>query len=208
MIESYEQLRELTRLQAELIRDGRIVEALAVGEQWDLVAASLPEQPPVEALPLLEEATGRHRRERRCDRRLRRGRARARVPARPARSPGDRVVRAGLIRLNSVHARPINGLPQGRGDGRNHGRKLFGNGGTRPVGLFDTTQIALSEALAGASQRQQLLANNLANADTPGLQALGCELPGDARERARHRATTARSSSRSSSSRRRIPRAR
>jgi hypothetical protein len=56
MIESYEQLRELTRLQAELIRDGRIVEALAVGEQWDLVAASLPEQPPVEALPLLEEA--------------------------------------------------------------------------------------------------------------------------------------------------------
>lgn len=52
----YEHLRELTRLQAELIRDGRFVEASAVGEQWDAVAASLPEQPPVEALPLLEEA--------------------------------------------------------------------------------------------------------------------------------------------------------
>jgi len=38
------------------------------------------------------------------------------------------------------------------------------------VGLFDTTQIALERALSGASQRQQLLANNLANADTPGFK--------------------------------------
>jgi hypothetical protein len=52
----YERLRELTRLQAELIGTGRLVEAIAIGEQWDIVAASLPEQPPVEALPLLEEA--------------------------------------------------------------------------------------------------------------------------------------------------------
>jgi hypothetical protein len=56
MIDGYERLRELTRLQAELIGDGRLVEAIAVGEQWDLVAASLPEQPPSEALPLLEES--------------------------------------------------------------------------------------------------------------------------------------------------------
>jgi flagellar basal-body rod protein FlgB len=35
------------------------------------------------------------------------------------------------------------------------------------VGLFDTTQITLQQALAGSAQRQQLLANNLANADTP-----------------------------------------
>lgn len=38
------------------------------------------------------------------------------------------------------------------------------------MGLFDTTQIALQEALAGSAQRQQLLANNLANADTPGFK--------------------------------------
>jgi hypothetical protein len=56
MIEGYEHLRELTRLQSELIGNGCVVEAIAVGEQWDTVAASLPEQPPVEALPLLEEA--------------------------------------------------------------------------------------------------------------------------------------------------------
>lgn len=38
------------------------------------------------------------------------------------------------------------------------------------MGLFDTTQIALERALAGSAQRQQLLANNLANADTPGFK--------------------------------------
>jgi len=38
------------------------------------------------------------------------------------------------------------------------------------VGLFDVTQIALEQALAGSAQRQQLLANNLANADTPGFK--------------------------------------
>jgi flagellar basal-body rod protein FlgB len=38
------------------------------------------------------------------------------------------------------------------------------------VGLFDVTQIALERALTGAAQRQQLLANNLANADTPGFK--------------------------------------
>jgi flagellar basal-body rod protein FlgB len=38
------------------------------------------------------------------------------------------------------------------------------------VGLFDVTQIALERALSGAAQRQQILANNLANADTPGFK--------------------------------------
>lgn len=38
------------------------------------------------------------------------------------------------------------------------------------MGLFDVTQIALERALSGSAQRQQLLANNLANADTPGFK--------------------------------------
>lgn len=38
------------------------------------------------------------------------------------------------------------------------------------MGLFDVTQIALERALAGAAQRQQIVANNLANADTPGFK--------------------------------------
>jgi len=36
--------------------------------------------------------------------------------------------------------------------------------------LFDTTQAALEATIAGASQRQQALASNLANANTPGYQ--------------------------------------
>ena len=42
-------------------------------------------------------------------------------------------------------------------------------GRIRPV-LFDTTQAALEATIAGASQRQQALASNLANANTPGYQ--------------------------------------
>jgi len=38
------------------------------------------------------------------------------------------------------------------------------------VDLFDRTQIALEQALAGASARQQALAHNLANANTPGFR--------------------------------------
>ena len=34
--------------------------------------------------------------------------------------------------------------------------------------LFDTTQLGLERAIAGAAQRQSLLASNLANANTPG----------------------------------------
>ncbi len=36
--------------------------------------------------------------------------------------------------------------------------------------LFDTTQLALHRALAGTSVRQATIANNLANANTPGYQ--------------------------------------
>jgi flagellar basal-body rod protein FlgB len=38
------------------------------------------------------------------------------------------------------------------------------------MSLFDTTQIALERALSGASLRQDALANNLANVNTPGYQ--------------------------------------
>jgi flagellar basal-body rod protein FlgB len=36
--------------------------------------------------------------------------------------------------------------------------------------LFDTTQIALERAISGAAQRNEALASNLANANTPGYQ--------------------------------------
>ena len=36
--------------------------------------------------------------------------------------------------------------------------------------LFDNTELGLQSAISGASLRQQLLSNNLANAETPGYQ--------------------------------------
>ena len=36
--------------------------------------------------------------------------------------------------------------------------------------LFDNTQLALERAISGASMRQEVLANNLANAETPGFK--------------------------------------
>lgn len=38
------------------------------------------------------------------------------------------------------------------------------------MSLFDSTQLALQSALRGASLRQELLTNNLANINTPGYQ--------------------------------------
>ncbi|MBB4661013.1 flagellar basal body rod protein FlgB [Conexibacter arvalis] len=38
------------------------------------------------------------------------------------------------------------------------------------MSLFDSTQLALETALRGASMRQELLTNNLANINTPGYQ--------------------------------------
>jgi flagellar basal-body rod protein FlgB len=39
-----------------------------------------------------------------------------------------------------------------------------------PVSLFDNTQLGLERAIEGAGMRQQILANNLANAETPGFR--------------------------------------
>jgi flagellar basal-body rod protein FlgB len=39
------------------------------------------------------------------------------------------------------------------------------------MGLMDTTDLLIQRALDGASLRQQVLTNNLANADTPGFKA-------------------------------------
>jgi flagellar basal-body rod protein FlgB len=36
--------------------------------------------------------------------------------------------------------------------------------------IFDTTQLALSAAMSGAAQRQNALADNIANVDTPGYR--------------------------------------
>jgi flagellar basal-body rod protein FlgB len=38
------------------------------------------------------------------------------------------------------------------------------------LNLFDTTQLGLERAVAGASMRQATLAGNIANANTPGYQ--------------------------------------
>ena len=44
--------------------------------------------------------------------------------------------------------------------------------------LIDTTQLALEQAMAGASRRQTALANNLANAETPGYQRVDVDFHG------------------------------
>ena len=36
--------------------------------------------------------------------------------------------------------------------------------------IFDNTQLALERAISGAALRQEVLANNLANAETPGFR--------------------------------------
>jgi flagellar basal-body rod protein FlgB len=38
------------------------------------------------------------------------------------------------------------------------------------VTLFDNTQLALHRAISGAAMRQEVLANNIANAETPGFR--------------------------------------
>ena len=44
--------------------------------------------------------------------------------------------------------------------------------------LFDTTQLALQGVIAGAAQRHDALAANLANADTPGYQRVDVDFHG------------------------------
>src|SRR5690242_17858413 len=41
-----------------------------------------------------------------------------------------------------------------------------------PVTLIDNTQLGLERAISGASLRQSVLANNLANAETPGYRRM------------------------------------
>jgi hypothetical protein len=55
-VTGYEQLLELTRRQRALIDAGRWPEAAALGNRWQELVDSLPEQAPEEARPLLEEA--------------------------------------------------------------------------------------------------------------------------------------------------------
>ena len=38
------------------------------------------------------------------------------------------------------------------------------------MSLFDNTQLGLERAISGSAMRQQVIANNLANAETPGFQ--------------------------------------
>lgn len=44
--------------------------------------------------------------------------------------------------------------------------------------LFDTTQLALERTISGATQRQQALAANIANATTPGYQRVDVDFHG------------------------------
>jgi len=46
------------------------------------------------------------------------------------------------------------------------------------VELFDVTQIALERAMSGAQLRQQALANNLANVNTPGFKRFDVDFHG------------------------------
>src|SRR3954451_8488894 len=54
---------------------------------------------------------------------------------------------------------------------------LFPPGVIRPV-LFDTTQLALERTIAGATQRHNALAANIANASTPGYQRVDVDFHG------------------------------
>jgi len=56
MTVGYDRVRELIRLQAELIDAGLYAEAIAVGGQWDAHVSVLPAQAPEQVRPLLEEA--------------------------------------------------------------------------------------------------------------------------------------------------------
>ncbi|HZQ82079.1 MAG TPA: hypothetical protein VFB25_08895 [Gaiellaceae bacterium] len=55
MTEAYERLRELTRLQRELLAAGDLEHAVLVGRAWHALASSLSDAPPADALALLAE---------------------------------------------------------------------------------------------------------------------------------------------------------
>src|SRR5262249_37349287 len=65
---------------------------------------------------------------------------------------------------------PMNGMRPGmESHWSKEGPPPFPSGDPVPV-LFDTTQLALERAISGASTRQEALAANIANADTPGYK--------------------------------------
>lgn len=50
------------------------------------------------------------------------------------------------------------------------------------MSAFDTTQLTLARAISGATLRNEVLANNIANADTPGFQPSDVDFHGALRE--------------------------
>jgi flagellar basal-body rod protein FlgB len=70
------------------------------------------------------------------------------------------------------HPRRLPGRPHGSWAESTHGWAVafHQNGDWINVELFDTTMVGLERAMSGAQMRQQVLANNLANANTPGFK--------------------------------------
>ncbi len=60
-----------------------------------------------------------------------------------------------------------------------------------PVTLIDNTQLALERAISGASMRQSVLANNLANAETPGFRRMDLDFHGALAQAMKTNAATA-----------------
>ena len=50
------------------------------------------------------------------------------------------------------------------------------------MGIFDVTQSVLQEAMSGAALREQVLANNVANANTPGFSRSDLDFQGAIRD--------------------------
>ena len=74
----------------------------------------------------------------------------------------------------------MTGVSQGRDAAQVHGG--IATRGPLPVSLIDPTQSALERAIQGASMRQQLLAGNLANVNTPGYGRRDVDFHGALRE--------------------------
>lgn len=55
-------------------------------------------------------------------------------------------------------------------------------GAQRRMSIFDPTQLALQHAIAGATLRNTVLTNNIANADTPGFQPSDVDFHGALRD--------------------------
>jgi flagellar basal-body rod protein FlgB len=80
--------------------------------------------------------------------------------------------------LKTRERRPITGSFPGMEAEPVQGRTTTFPQGDPSTVLFDTTQVALERAISGAAQRQQALASNLANANTPGYQRVDVDFHG------------------------------